>query len=137
MQIISWSIQALKYYKNPPFFIFLLPIFYELNQQIHNFTYSFSSFYANTVVYIYTHNVYIWCCSESMVRVQIPWRENKNLSAQKSYSNIVGFNYLTWWVNRQDNFSLTPSFRQSYKTKCSQQFSWLTRIILSAMFICI
>ena len=33
-----------------------------------------------------------WCCSVSMVWVQISSRENKNLTALKSNSNTVWFN---------------------------------------------
>ena len=34
-----------------------------------------------------------WCCSVSMVRVQIPSREEQNVSAQRSNSNTVWFNF--------------------------------------------
>ena len=37
-----------------------------------------------------------WCCSVSMVWVQIPSRENKNLTALKSNSNTVWFNFQTY-----------------------------------------
>ena len=34
-----------------------------------------------------------WCCSVSMVWVQIPPKENKNVSAQRSNSNTVELNF--------------------------------------------
>ena len=34
-----------------------------------------------------------WCCSVSMVGVQIPSREEQNLTARKSNSNTVWFNF--------------------------------------------
>jgi hypothetical protein len=37
-----------------------------------------------------------WCCSISMVWTQIPSREEQNLIAQKSISNIVWFNFQTY-----------------------------------------
>ena len=37
-----------------------------------------------------------WCCSVSMVWVQILSRENKNLTALKSNSNTVWFNFQTY-----------------------------------------
>jgi hypothetical protein len=37
-----------------------------------------------------------WCCSVSMVWVQIPSREEQNLTALKSNSNIVWFNLQTF-----------------------------------------
>ena len=37
-----------------------------------------------------------WCCSVSTVRVQIPSREEKNLTAPKSNSNTVWFNFQTY-----------------------------------------
>ena len=37
-----------------------------------------------------------WCCSVSMVEVQIPSREEQNLTAQKSNSNSVWFNFQTY-----------------------------------------
>jgi hypothetical protein len=37
-----------------------------------------------------------WCCSVSMVWVQISSRENKNLTALKSNSNTVWFNFQTF-----------------------------------------
>ena len=37
-----------------------------------------------------------WCCSVSMVSVQIPSREEQKLSAQRSNSNTVGFNFQTY-----------------------------------------
>ena len=37
-----------------------------------------------------------WCCSVSMVWVQIPSREEQNLTALKSYSNTVWFNFQTY-----------------------------------------
>ena len=36
-----------------------------------------------------------WCCSVSMVWVQIPSREEQNLTALKSNSNTVWFNFQT------------------------------------------
>ena len=36
-----------------------------------------------------------WCCSVSMVWVQIPSREEQNLTALKSNSNTVWFNFHT------------------------------------------
>ena len=42
-----------------------------------------------------------WCCSVSMVRVQIQSREEKNLTALKSNSNTVWFNFQTYiYINR-------------------------------------
>ena len=40
-----------------------------------------------------------WCCSVSMVRVQISSREEQNLTAQKSNSNTVWFNFQTYIFN--------------------------------------
>ena len=40
-----------------------------------------------------------WSCSVSMVWVQIPSREEQNLTAQKSNSNTVWFNFQTYWFN--------------------------------------
>ena len=37
-----------------------------------------------------------WCCSVSMVWVQIPSREEQNLTALKSNSNTVWFNFQTY-----------------------------------------
>jgi hypothetical protein len=37
-----------------------------------------------------------WCCSVSMVWVQIPSREEQNLTALKSNSNAVWFNFQTY-----------------------------------------
>ena len=37
-----------------------------------------------------------WCCSVSMVWVQIPSREEQNLTALKSNSNTVWFNLQTF-----------------------------------------
>ena len=37
-----------------------------------------------------------WCCSVSMVWVQIPSREEQNLTAQKSNSNTGWFNFQTY-----------------------------------------
>ena len=37
-----------------------------------------------------------WCCSVSMVWVQIPAREEQNLTALKSNSNTVWFNFQTY-----------------------------------------
>ena len=37
-----------------------------------------------------------WCCSVSMVWVQMPSREEQNLTALKSNSNIVWFNFQTY-----------------------------------------
>jgi hypothetical protein len=37
-----------------------------------------------------------WCCSVTMVWVQIPSREKKNLTALKSNSNTVWFNVQTY-----------------------------------------
>ena len=37
-----------------------------------------------------------WCCSVSMMWVQIPLREEQNLSAQRSNSNTVWFNFQTY-----------------------------------------
>jgi hypothetical protein len=37
-----------------------------------------------------------WCCSVSMVRAQIPSREEKNLTALESNSNTVWFNFQTY-----------------------------------------
>ena len=37
-----------------------------------------------------------WCCSVSMVWVQIPSREEQNLAALKSNSNTVWFNFQTY-----------------------------------------
>ena len=37
-----------------------------------------------------------WCCSVSMVLVQIPSREEQNLTTLKSNSNTVWFNFQTY-----------------------------------------
>ena len=37
-----------------------------------------------------------WCCSISMVWVQIPSREEKKLTALESNSNTVWFNFQTY-----------------------------------------
>jgi hypothetical protein len=37
-----------------------------------------------------------WCCSVSMVWAQVPSREEHNLTAQKSNSNTVWFNFETY-----------------------------------------
>ena len=37
-----------------------------------------------------------WCCSVSVVWVQIPSREEQNLTALKSNSNTVWFNFQTY-----------------------------------------
>ena len=37
-----------------------------------------------------------WCCNVSMVWVQIPSREEQNLTALKSNSNTVWFNFQTY-----------------------------------------
>ena len=37
-----------------------------------------------------------WCCSTSMVWVQIPSREGKKLTALRSNSNTVWFNFQTY-----------------------------------------
>ena len=37
-----------------------------------------------------------WCCSASMMWVQIPSREEQNLTALKSNSNTVWFNFQTY-----------------------------------------
>ena len=39
-----------------------------------------------------------WCCSVSMVWVQIPCREEKNLTALKSNSNTSWFNFQTYTI---------------------------------------
>jgi hypothetical protein len=39
-----------------------------------------------------------WCCSVSMVWVQIPSRESKNLTALKSNSNTVWFIFQTYII---------------------------------------
>jgi hypothetical protein len=52
-----------------------------------------------------------WCCSVSMVWVQIPWREN-NLTAQKSNSNTVWLNfqtYIIFSINRVSHVTLRSS----------------------------
>ena len=48
-----------------------------------------------------------WCCSVSIVWVQIPSRKNKNLSAQRSNSN-------TFWLNFQ-TYIFISSFRSDYR----------------------
>ena len=46
-----------------------------------------------------------WCCSVSMVWVQIPSREEqKNLTALKSNSNTVWFNFQTIYIYVTGNF---------------------------------
>ena len=45
-----------------------------------------------------------WCCSVSMVWVQIPSREEQNLTALKSNSNTVWFNFQTY-IQRLKNQS--------------------------------
>ena len=47
-----------------------------------------------------------WCCSVSMVWVQIPSREKKKLTALKSNSNTVWFNFQTY-IYRGKNKNLT------------------------------
>ena len=39
-----------------------------------------------------------WCCSVSMVWVQIPSSEEQNLTALKSNSNTVWFNFQTYII---------------------------------------
>ena len=39
-----------------------------------------------------------WCCSVSMVWVQMPSREEQNLTALKSNSNTVRFNFQTYII---------------------------------------
>ena len=39
-----------------------------------------------------------WCCSVSMVWVQIPSREEQNLTALRSNSNTVWFNFQTYII---------------------------------------
>jgi hypothetical protein len=49
-----------------------------------------------------------WCCSVSMVWVQIPSRGEQNLTAQKSNSNTLWFNFQTYY-KRQMVCKTTPS----------------------------
>jgi hypothetical protein len=45
-----------------------------------------------------------WCCNVSMVWVQIPSREEQNLTALKSNSNTVWFNFQTYiYISRDSN----------------------------------
>ena len=53
-----------------------------------------------------------WCCSVSMVWVQIPSREEQNLTALKSNSNTVWFNFQTYIIFSINLVSLV-TFRSS------------------------
>jgi hypothetical protein len=53
-----------------------------------------------------------WCCSVSMVWVNIPSREEQNLTALKSNSNTVWFNFQTYIIFSINLVSLV-TFRSS------------------------
>ena len=54
-----------------------------------------------------------WCCSVSMVWVQIPSREEQNLTALKSNSNTVWFNFQTYIIFSINLVSLLLTLRSS------------------------
>ena len=54
-----------------------------------------------------------WCCSESMVWVQIPSREEQNLTALKSNSNTVWFNFQTYIIFSINLVSFKVTLRSS------------------------
>ena len=54
-----------------------------------------------------------WCCSVSMVWVQIPSREEQNLTALKSNSNTVWFNFQTYIVFSINLVSFKVTLRTS------------------------
>ena len=61
-----------------------------------------------------------WCCSVSMVWVQIPSREEQNLTALKSYSNTVWFNFQTYiyiYIYRVKPAHVVTSIKQSPEFK--------------------
>ena len=54
-----------------------------------------------------------WCCSVSMVWVQIPSREEQNLTALKSNSNTVWFNFQTYIIFSINLVSFKVTLRSS------------------------
>jgi hypothetical protein len=54
-----------------------------------------------------------WCCSVSMVLVQILSREEQNLTALKSNSNTVWFNFQTYIIFSINLVSLKVTLRSS------------------------
>ena len=49
-----------------------------------------------------------WCCSVSMVCVQIPPSEEQNLTALKSNSNTVWFNIQTYIYRSLEDCAMIP-----------------------------
>ena len=85
------------------------PEFYHSNFNINtNGISSFMTLYVAINLYIYIYIDVVewsraldvrlseWCCSVTMVWVQIPSREEQNLTALKSNSNTVWFNFQTY-----------------------------------------
>ena len=54
-----------------------------------------------------------WCCSVTMVWVQIPSREEQNLTALKSNSNTVWFNFQTYIIFSINLVSFKVTLRSS------------------------
>jgi hypothetical protein len=59
-----------------------------------------------------------WCCSVSMVWVQIPSREEQNLTGLKSNSNTVWFNFQTYIYIYHEKFN----FRNKSVAICNSKF---------------
>jgi hypothetical protein len=55
-----------------------------------------------------------WCCSVSIVWVQIPSREEQNLTALKSNSNTVWFNFQTYIYMRDRRDPSTCIYKKYY-----------------------
>ena len=63
-----------------------------------------------------------WCCSASMVWVQIPSSEEQNLTALKSNSNTVWFNFQTYII-----FSINlVSFKVTLRSSGTDMIVWLS-----------
>ena len=54
-----------------------------------------------------------WCCSVTMVWVQIPSREEQNVTALKSNSNTVWFNFQTYIIFSINLVSFKVTLRSS------------------------
>jgi hypothetical protein len=69
-----------------------------------------------------------WCRSVSMVWVQIPSREEQNLTGQKSNSNTVWFNFQTYifsWNPREYNIYMWITINNSNRIPQYKSVSWL------------